>query len=224
MKASKKLLIASSLLLPPIIATPIILSSCSTSVNYKEINDKINQSLNEIITEESAINLNKLFSSNQRNNVTKEAIAEIIEINEETYVIQQLVENNLYNEYRQNAIESVYESYLEESSTVNLNSRHGNIFSKHFWEAVWHKLKSGLIFVMSKIWWALQIVPTIVAFAGSLDGAVLAEGIASFDHRVPDFFKVLMYDVLTSIKNFKVRTNCTWHFLIWDNDGALIRI
>lgn len=207
----------------PIVTVPIVLTSCSSKADYKEMSKKIDVSLKEIMSEESAINLQKYFSS-ARETVTKEGIYEIIDFNKDTYVIQELINNNLFEEYREVAANSVYESYIENESLFNDNSRCGSLFSSHFWKGVWHELQSAIIFSMSKLWWDLQITVTILGFIETGDGAVLAEGIASFDPNVPDFFRVLMHKVLTNIKNFKFQTKCKWKFLIWSDNGALIRI
>ena len=61
----------------------------------------------------------------------------------------------------------------------------------------------------------MQIAPAIVAFVGNLDGAALADALASFSFQLPNFLRPFLEDTIKTIKKFKINTKCKWIFYIW---------
>ncbi len=203
-----------------------ISTSCSakstTQTTNKDYVKEINDAQKHLITEQSAIDLNSLFSKNilnRSNNgeitkLSRDDIASKIVIDENNLIYQKLKDNNLNKKFEEEAIDVVYESYLNELNEINrigINSKHGLFFSSHFWKAVGFKLAGASLFALSFIWWGAQLAPAIVSFIKNYD----VSGFIGFTVDLPDFVYKLVTLTITKIKQFKESTNCTWKFKVW---------
>ncbi|MDE6473243.1 MAG: hypothetical protein K2K73_02405 [Ureaplasma sp.] len=219
----KKLIFASTSLLLTAILVSILVTSCSNnnSTKEKELIQKLDYSLNNMISKESAIDLNNYLFSNFRSNssISKEEIANLIQLDYNSLIMNELKNNNLIDQYKDNAKEIIYESYIECLNDQNLSRcNNSSIFSKHFWQVLGHRLSAGSIFAFSCLWLGMQILPAIVLFLETGDGLMLSEAFASFDHKLPDFMPKWIETVVNWIKKFKKSTNCKSKFLIWKGD------
>ncbi len=221
-----KYIIGTFLGLSSIAITTPIATSCSknsttqtTNMNYL---NEINEAQKHIITKQSAIDLNDMFTKNvsSRNNndeiirLSKNDIAKKIVIEKNNLIYQKLKESNLNQKFEEKAINVVYESYLNELNEINrisINSKHGLFFSSHFWKAVGFKLVGASLFALSFIWWGAQLAPAIVSFIKNYD----VSGFIGFTVDLPDFVYKLVTLTITKIKQFKESTNCTWKFKVW---------
>lgn len=91
------------------IITPIA-GSCSTTTNANssiDYDSKIDEAKKDLITKQSAIDLNNLFNENVnlRNNeqklLTKEEIAKKVVLNKDNFIYQKLNENNLITKFEE---------------------------------------------------------------------------------------------------------------------------
>lgn len=124
-----------------------ISTSCSatstTQTTNKDYVKEINDAQKHLITEQSAIDLNSMFSKNilnRSNNgeitkLSRDDIASKIVIDENNLIYQKLKDNNLNKKFEEEAIDVVYESYLDELNEINkigINSKHRFFLSNHF--------------------------------------------------------------------------------------------
>lgn len=146
--------------------------------------------------------------------LSRDDIASKIVIDENNLIYQKLKDNNLNKKFEEEAIDVVYESYLDELNEINkigINSKHGFFLSNHFWKAVGFKLAGASLFALSFIWWGVQLAPAIVSFIKNYD----VSGFIGFTMDLPDFVYKLVTLTITKIKQFKESTNCTWKFKVW---------
>ncbi len=203
------------------IITPIA-ESCSTTTNANssiDYDSKIDEAKKDLITKQSAIDLNNLFNENVnlRNNeqklLTKEEIAKKVVLNKDNFIYQKLNENNLITKFEEETTDVIYQSYLDEIQTNEINNtiRCGSIFRSHFWNAVGHKIWGGSLFVLSTLWWGIQLAPAIYNFVQSGD----ASGFIGIEFDLPSFVMPLVNKTINGIKKFKKDTNCKWKFVVW---------
>ena len=197
--------------LVPAITIPLVLNN-----QKNNINDKLIDSYKNLFVDGAEEKINNLFfSKNKLNqNITKDEIRESISFDKDTFLYKEVKKyNQNLDEINDELVNEIYDMYLDEINSGN--QRCGSIFKKHFWTAIYMKGRALVINALSLVWWGVQIAPAIVAFVGNLDGAALADALASFSFRLPDFLRPFLEDTIKTIKKFKINTKCKWIFYIW---------
>ena len=208
-----------------------IAASCSTNKSisnskFVEYDEKIKEAEKHLITEQSAIDLNSMFYQNVFNRsknteiikLTRDDIANKIVVNQNNFIYEKIKENNLENSFKEEVINQVYESYLNELNELNrsgTNANHGSFFSKHYWKAVGRRICCGALFILSGLWWGVQLAPAIFEFIKTENYKELLKGFIGFQYDLSDFLYSLVVRVIIGTKKFKESTNCWWIFAIW---------
>lgn len=91
-----------------------IAASCSTTTNTNnsiDYDSKIDEAKKDLITKQSAIDLNNLFNENvsprngEQRLLTKEEISKKVVLNNDNFIYQKLDENNLIKTFQEETIE-----------------------------------------------------------------------------------------------------------------------
>lgn len=180
---------------------------------------KIDESKKDLITKQSAIDLNNLFNENvslrhnEQKLLTREEITKKVVLNNDNFIHQKINENNLIKKFEKETIDVIYQSYLDEIQTnrINNNIHCGSIFSSHFWFAISHKIWGGSLFILIMLWWGAQLAPAIYNFVQN----GYASGFVSLEFYLPSFVMPLVNKTINGIKKFKKDTNCKWKFVVW---------
>lgn len=220
-KTSHLLLSSLAIILP---ASSII--SCSNTGSNLEA--EIINAFNDLITSQSAKNIDELLFNKKNNEITYQDIVDMVELNENNLLNKELIKVNKFEDYKKSVAESILISYQNEQEhfeSEENNSKHGSIFRKHFWDAIGHQMISSYLIIYATIfWWSVQIGPAILSFVTTLDGSMFAEALASFNFNVPSFFVDLAQTSIRKVKKFKQNTKCKWKFVIWNSGGYLVTI
>lgn len=67
------------------------------------------------------------------------------------------------------------------------------------------------MFVLSTLWWRLQLAPAIYNFVQNGD----VTGFIGIEFDLPSFVMPLINKTINGIKKFKEDTNCRWKFVVW---------
>ncbi|MDE7221973.1 MAG: hypothetical protein K2N40_01740 [Ureaplasma sp.] len=163
-------------------------------------------------------NISSRLSNGEIIILTKDDIAKKVLVDENNFIYEKIKENNLENSFKEEVINAVYESYLDELSDFNLSipdARHGSLFSSHYWKATGRRICCKALFVLSALWWGVQLAPAISEFIKTENYKDLLMGFIGFQYDLPDFLYFLIVRVIKGTKDFKKNTNCWWIFTVW---------
>lgn len=184
------------------------------SVFQKESIDAINQ----ILTQKN------VTKNSEQLNINKEFWESNLKFNQDNFLLQNLRELNIEEKYKEILINEINNLYNNEFPSINENSRHGGIFTKHFWRAVSKQIETNSIFVLSFLNLAANLtVPILQMIEGDFIGA--SESWASIDlTSTPDWIRSLTTSVIKNVRNFLKNEYCSWAFKIWSVYGESIKI
>lgn len=191
-------------------------SNTNTYPNYDDI---IANSLDSLIIVESIEKTNNILEKNSFLRADIEInvafFEENLEFNEKNFISEKLMEYGVFENYKKDTINRIYDLYLSELNEGSENHmRCGSIFKGHFWSAVAKEALATSISALAPMWWFAQAAVGIYSIL-TMNGGAAADAFASFSSDIPDYMQKWIAESALSIKKFSQDTQCKWTFKIF---------